>query len=189
MLASFLLLSFQVLAPWIGTNAQASPPSPSAASAPPPFNITAISAMANASIFECWQFGPFAAAPAPGVTGASALRLGRATDLSYTVFPANTTGGLHHAPRVQFVVFMSGLARVTLPSPTGDTLAIRGGGRNSVIVAADTADVSGLGHRTDYPSGAATAVLQVPLLAGRLGMARHAVLHQGPCTEKEMSGF
>ncbi|KAL8367139.1 hypothetical protein RB595_008898 [Gaeumannomyces hyphopodioides] len=173
-----------------GINAQAGGSNPT-----PALNITAISAASNASTLECWQFGPLAAVSAPGVSGASALLLGgAASSVSYTVFPANTTGGPHHAPRLQLVVFLSGLARITLPSSSGGgngtatSFDVRGG-RNGIIVAADTRDVSGLGHTTDYPGDEPTVVLQMPIAAGRPGFGRYSVLHEGPCTEEEMSGL
>ncbi|KAL8326659.1 hypothetical protein RB597_003121 [Gaeumannomyces tritici] len=154
---------------------------------PPPLNITAISAASNASTLECWQFGPLPAASAPGVSGAAALLLlgGAASSVSYTVLP--------DAPRLQLVVFLWGLARITLPSSSADgndtaaSFDVRGG-RNGIIVAADTRDVSGLGHTTDYPGDEPTVVLQMPIATGRLGFGRYSVLHEGPCTE-EMSGL
>ncbi|KAL8357249.1 hypothetical protein RB598_002200 [Gaeumannomyces tritici] len=119
---------------------------------------------------------------------------GAASGVSYTVFPANITGRPHNAPRLQLVVFLSGLARITLPSSSADgndtaaSFDVRGG-RNGIIVAADTRDVSGLGHTTDYPGDEPTVVLQMPIAAGRLGFGRYSVLHEGPRTEEEMSGL
>ncbi|KAL8420988.1 hypothetical protein RB596_001963 [Gaeumannomyces avenae] len=178
-----------------GTNAQVGGSNPTPPP-PPPLNITAISAASNASTLECWQFGPLAVVSAPGVSGAAPLLLlgGAASSVSYTVFPANTTGGPHNAPRLQLVVFLSGLARITLPSSsaggngTAASFVVRGG-RNGIIVAADTRDVSGPGHTTDYPGDEPTVVLQMPIAAGRLGFGRYSVLHEGPCTEEEMSGL
>lgn len=185
--AAGLLVALALCSQSQGVDAQATNTRP-----PPPLNITAIVGVSNLSVLQCWQFGPLTSVSAPGVTGASALLLGgAASQLSYTVFPPKTTGGLHHSPRLQFVVFLSGMARIKLPSDgggNGTTFDVKGG-RNGLIVAADTRDVSGLGHSTDYPGNEPTTVLQLPIAAGRFGFGRYSVLHQGACTEAEMSGL
>ncbi|KAI6626569.1 hypothetical protein MCOR07_002407 [Pyricularia oryzae] len=154
----------------------------------PPLNVTAISASGGDSTFECWQFGPFTSVTAPGVNDASALLLTTAaTQVNYAMFPAGSTGGLHRSPRLQFVVFMTGRARITLPNGNG-TYEINGGGRGCMIVSADTSDVSRVGHTTDYPGDTPTGVMQVPITNGRQGLGRYRVLHQGTCTEEELGG-
>lgn len=61
------------------------------------------------------------------------------------------------------------------------------GGKYGLIVAADTRDVSVLGHRTEYPSAADTVALQVPIAEG--STFDYRLLHRGACTEVEMSGL
>ena len=82
----------------------------------------------------------------------------------------------------RYVAFLSGVAHVTLPdSPEAATIH---GGRNGLIIAADTADVSRKGHNTDYPSGQETTAIQIPTQGGMV--PEHKVLHAGPCQKKEM---
>ena len=67
-------------------------------------------------------------------------------------------------PARRLVLFTSGLAHVTLPN-SSDEAWIQGG-KYGLIVAADTPDVSGDGHFTEYPGDADTVALQVPLKDG-----------------------
>jgi hypothetical protein len=59
--------------------------------------------------------------------------------------------------------------------------------QQGLIVAADTHEVSALGHRTQYPSAADTIALQVPIKDGTT--FDYDLLHPGACTEEEMSGL
>ena len=83
--------------------------------------------------------------------------------------------------RGRYVAFLSGVAHVTLPD-NPDTATIQGG-RNGLIIAADTAAVSTKGHNTDYPSGQETIAIQIPTQGGVV--PEHTVLHAGPCRKKE----
>lgn len=86
----------------------------------------------------------------------------------------------------RWVVFLSGLAHITLPAgSTGG--AYVSGGPLGVIFAADTADVSGTGHNTSYPGLAETIALQVPTLDGEI--PAHSVLRRGPCTAEDFVGL
>lgn len=80
------------------------------------------------------------------------------------------------------MVFLSGLAHITLPNST--TEAWIEGGKNGVILALDTANVSALGHFTTYPSRERTTSVLIPL--GEEGVPRHRVLHEGPCRGEEL---
>lgn len=80
------------------------------------------------------------------------------------------------------MIFLSGLAHVTLPESKAE--AWIPGGKNGAILALDTADVSRLGHITEYPSGDSTFVMQIPLGAG--GVPPHRVLHSGACHAEEL---
>lgn len=82
----------------------------------------------------------------------------------------------------RWVVFTSGLAIVSLPNST-ETATIHGG-RNGLILAVDTKNVSALGHRTTYPSTKETIGIQIPTRNNEI--PAHSVLHAGPCKSGEM---
>lgn len=84
----------------------------------------------------------------------------------------------------RIVVFLSGLAHVTLPNSTDE--AWIQGGRYGTIIAVDTAAVSKFGHITTYPSDADTVALAIPFENGVF--PKHTVLHSGPCTFPELTG-
>lgn len=81
------------------------------------------------------------------------------------------------------MIFLSGLAHVTLPH--SDKEAWIRGGKQGAILALDTAQVSGDGHFTRYPSDEVTVALQVPLKEKKV--PGHRVLHGGACQGKEVS--
>ena len=87
-----------------------------------------------------------------------------------------------HQRYIRWVVFLSGLAHITLPNST--TEAWVEGGKNGVILALDTVDVSAFGHFTTYPSQERTTAVQIPL--GEKGVPGHWVLHEGPCSGEEV---
>lgn len=80
------------------------------------------------------------------------------------------------------MIFLSGLAHITLPNSTAEAWIT--GGKNGAILALDTADVSELGHITKYPSKESTVALQIPL--GEEGVPAHHVLHAGGCKGVEL---
>ena len=82
----------------------------------------------------------------------------------------------------RYVFFFAGLAHVTLPNSTHEAWIL--GGKNGLIVAADTAAVSTLGHVTTYPSQEETMALQIPTAGGIV--PPHTVLHEGACRRCEM---
>ena len=86
---------------------------------------------------------------------------------------------------VRFVAFLAGTIHITLPHRTEE--AWIKGGKYGLIIAADTADVSEHGHRTEYPGDSNTVAIQIPLAEGTL--FNHALLHQGPCTDLETTGI
>ena len=77
----------------------------------------------------------------------------------------------------RFVAFTSGEAVVSIPGSASK--AHIKGGRDGLIFAADTANVSTMGHLTQYLSGQETTALQIPTAGG--GIPAHTVVHQGPC--------
>ncbi|KAI0392136.1 hypothetical protein F5Y17DRAFT_438006 [Xylariaceae sp. FL0594] len=151
------------------------------------FNVTAIGARNGSSTLECWQMAQsFNTSNTPGTTGTAQTALGSVASLSYTVIPPNFDGGIHNAPHNQWVVFLSGLAYITLP---GDncTSAYVSGGEFGTIFAADIAAVSTTGHRTQYPGTTETIALQIPTQDDTI--PEHQVLHDGPCSPGEISGI
>ncbi|KGO78463.1 hypothetical protein PITC_069260 [Penicillium italicum] len=147
-------------------------------------NVTVLGARHNRSTLECWALQPgFETSDLPGQVGSATLDLGTiGGNASFAVLPAGFDGGRHNAPTLQWVVFLSGLAHITLPNST--TEAWIKGGKNGAILALDTADVSELGHFTTYPSKERTTSVVIHI--GEKGVPGHRVLHQGPCQGKEL---
>lgn len=83
----------------------------------------------------------------------------------------------------RWVVFLAGTAVISLPNST-EKATIQGG-RQGLILAADTKNVSTLGHITTYPSQNSTVYVQIPLANSTVPM--HKVLHTGPCLDEEQS--
>lgn len=81
----------------------------------------------------------------------------------------------------RYVIFLSGLAHITLPNST-DEIWVRGG-KDGLIVAAD--GQSEFGHVTTYPGGADTVAVQVPWEVA----PGYEVLYGGGCREEEMVGI
>ncbi len=78
---------------------------------------------------------------------------------------------------------MSGLAHISLANSTDEAFIY--GGKNGLIFAADTVDVSPKGHSTNYPSKEETRAIQVP--TGGI-VPQYAVLYSGPCKGKQLLG-
>ncbi len=76
---------------------------------------------------------------------------------------------------------MAGEAVVSLPNST-QTATIQGG-RYGLILAADTANASKLGHITKYPSMKETVAIQIPTANNEI--PSHSVLHEGACRHEE----
>jgi hypothetical protein len=181
-------------------------------------NVTTLATLNGKSIFQCWALASgFATSSQQGTAGAQILQLGNLSNASYSILPARFNAGIHTAPTVQcvphfllrcchllnwraarrrWVVFLSGVAHITLPD---ETLPIDGnstqyateawvsGGPYGTILATDTIEESALGHITTYPSGEETRVLQIPIADGAI--PAHTVLDAtGPCAETELLG-
>ncbi|KAG5926016.1 hypothetical protein E4U42_003726 [Claviceps africana] len=152
----------------------------------PSLNVTALTAANGVSLFECWQLAaPFLGSAEPGIAGAIKLSLGEMGNASYAVIPPRFDGGFHHAPAFQFVVFLSGLAQISLYE--GDEQVWVHGGKYGLIIAADTADRTKNGHRTQYPSASDTIAMEIPI-RDREGF-KYSVLHSGACRESDMTGL
>jgi len=154
------------------------------AASPSTLNLTALAAQNGSSVFECWSLQPgFTSSAQPGTAGAVSLQLGDLANASYSILPAGFDAGRHNAPNIQYVVFLSGLAYITLPNSTADVWVE--GGQSGVIIATDTAAVSTYGHITTYPSSMETIALQIPTEGGLV--PNHTVLHSGPCATTEQN--
>ncbi|KAG5999757.1 hypothetical protein E4U54_001685 [Claviceps lovelessii] len=152
----------------------------------PSLNITALTAANGVSLFECWQLTtPFRQSSESGVVGALKLPLGEMGNVSYNVIPPRFDGGFHHSPALQFVLFLSGLAQISLYE--GDEQVSVHGGKYGLILAADTADRTTNGHRTQYPSAADTIAIELPVRDP--DALKYTVLHPGACRESEMTGL
>ncbi|KAL9028551.1 MAG: hypothetical protein Q9196_003102 [Gyalolechia fulgens] len=146
-------------------------------SSPNYLDITAISAKNGISTIERWRLAsPFTTATEAGASGASFASLGPTENASYIVLPPHFDGGPHNAPTVQYVALLAGEAVISIPE-TGQSVTIKGG-KNGLFIAADTADVSRVGHVTKYPSGEPTVVVTMPIRDGK--MPEHSVLDEGP---------
>ncbi|KAI9879906.1 MAG: hypothetical protein M1830_006573 [Pleopsidium flavum] len=151
--------------------------------APTFLNLTAISAVNGESTLECWQLSnPFTVSNQAGTTGTAVQQLGNVANASYAIIPAQFNGGVHCAPAVQYVAFLSGLAHITLPNSKQE--AWIHGGQHGLIIAADTAAVSKEGHITKYPSKKETTALQIP--TAEEAVPEHIVLHEGACQRSEV---
>ncbi|KAF5872212.1 uncharacterized protein Bfra_005566 [Botrytis fragariae] len=160
----------------------ASYPSPVNA-VPTNFNLTAITASKNISIFQCWQLtDPIISGEQPGYGSEMILQnLGAMGNATYGYLSANFPGAAHVAPAAQYVVLLSGQMVITI-SETNQTATFTAGA-NGIIVAADTQDKSANGHMTaslDEP----VATLQIPFLGGV--PPGYKVLHDGVCGEDEL---
>ncbi|KAK8851053.1 hypothetical protein PGQ11_013532 [Apiospora arundinis] len=157
------------------------------AEATPKLNITAIGASGDKSTLECWQLdAPFAVSDTPGTRGSAVAKMGNVSNMAFTVLPAHFDGGLHTAPANQWVMFISGMAHITVPGDDSDGAYVLGG-EFGLIFAADTANVSEKGHYTRYPGIVETVALQIPTLNGEI--PPHQVVRPGPCLTNDTVGL
>ncbi|MCJ1325583.1 hypothetical protein MMC10_002246 [Thelotrema lepadinum] len=174
---STLLTLFLLLSTLMSLVVKGAPTDPSV------LNLTAISAENGQSIFECWQLkAPFLDSNQAGTDGAVFAQLGNASNASFAILPPKFSAGLHNAPFVQYVVFTSGRAHISLPNSTEK--AIVHGGKRGLLIAADTADISEHGHNTTYPSDENTISINIPTKNGKI--PKHTCLYRGPCKDTEM---
>jgi hypothetical protein len=87
----------------------------------------------------------------------------------------------------RFTAVLSGLVHITVPGstlgPSVSEVWIQGG-RNGLIIATDTSSQSRHGHFAEFPSDAATVLVQIPMANGII--PDHDILHAGPCGWEEM---
>jgi hypothetical protein len=94
------------------------------------------------------------------------------------------------AHEARFSIVLSGLVHFKIPNSTLEPSASEAwiaGGRNGLIIAADLASHSQYGHFAEFPSDAATVLVQVPTANG--GIPDHDILHAGPCGWEDMIGL
>ena len=77
---------------------------------------------------------------------------------------------------------LSGFGQVVMPHT--DQSAYISGGKNNIIIAADTPDICDDGHISIYPSGGPTTILMIPFRDGKI--PPHRVLHDGVCEEHSL---
>ncbi|KAI9747111.1 MAG: hypothetical protein M1815_004616 [Lichina confinis] len=128
-----------------------------------PLRVTTLFGRNGRTVLECWQLpSSFAIGQDSGIEGNLLTTLGPVTSANLAIIKPGHNGGLHRAPRVQFVIWTSGLAKVTIPD-SKDVAWMEGGG-NGLLLAADTKDVvEDDGHITTYPSREQTVAFALPL--------------------------
>ncbi|KAF8526675.1 hypothetical protein BU17DRAFT_82893 [Hysterangium stoloniferum] len=112
----------------------------------------------NASAYKCWRVQPpFSISSQSGTVGAKIQQIGDIKGGNVVFFNQSsvTHAGLHNAPSPQ--------PKLALPL-------------GALIVANDTAEVSKIGHNTDWAVGS----IAMQLLFSN-GVLNHTVVHEGPC--------
>ncbi|KAL2014814.1 hypothetical protein VTN00DRAFT_2339 [Thermoascus crustaceus] len=143
---------------------------------PSTLNVTTVAARNNISTLECWALQPgFIRSTQPGTIGSAMTPMGLLGNGSYSILPPRFNGGRHNAPAKQWVIWLSGLAHITLPYSSDEAWVL--GGEHGALLFLDTADVSAEGHYTDYPSDEVTISLQIPFAEDN--PPEHRVLHMG----------
>ena len=149
-----------------------------------PWNFTAISAdSSRQSVIECWQtLSPFIPIPNQNVL---ITAFNTTSTVAYAVFPPHGDAGLHNAMNPQWIVVLSGLARVSIPSPNSNTSYVQSVdiGPGQIALATDTANVSIKGHESTWPTGQPTTSLMLNADFSQIPL--HKVLHRGGCTKLE----
>ncbi|KAI5920844.1 hypothetical protein F4810DRAFT_402295 [Camillea tinctor] len=145
-------------------------------------NVTAVGAHEGRSRFECWELSaPFVSSSQPGIAGTQTTSLGDVANITYNVVPAGFESPFHTAPVNQWVIVLTGLAILTLPDNSSYAAsALAASGELGLLFAADTPDVSDLGHGGYFPGAGETVFVQIPTRGG--GVPEHRVVSdQGPC--------
>lgn len=91
--------------------------------------------------------------------------------------PARQTTMMHRLTSLsecRYVALLSGEAIISIPE-TGQSVRIEGG-KDGLIIAADTKDVSVRGHRTVYPGAEQTVAISIPVREGRV--PEHVVVEE-----------
>lgn len=178
-----------------------------APTAPPKLQVTAITGVNGQSAFQCWEISdPWVVSTDSGLAGNYKLKGVDAG--TYVAIKPYYDGKLHQAPIVQYVFshllyktmstlqqlslvggwlihwclryvnIVSGLMHLTLPN-SKDEAWVPGGTKDSLILAADTVDVSSDGHRTEYVGTEEFRGVGLRVASGAPPV--HTVVHKGPC--------
>jgi len=137
--------------------------------------VNALIGKDDASAVQCWQVEPpFGISQQAGTVGAKIQQLGNMQHATVVFFNETgpTAAGLHPAPAPQWVITLAGSGVVTLPT-TGQKVSLPLG---SIIIANDTAEVSKIGHNTDWAAG--SIAVQLPF---ENGVVNHTVINDGIC--------
>ncbi|KAI0179818.1 hypothetical protein GGR52DRAFT_568589 [Hypoxylon sp. FL1284] len=148
-------------------------------------NVTAISARDGVSTLECWQMDrPLEIPTQSDLPGSIRGVLSNVSTVTYTVLPPKYDSPVHPAPTKLWVVVV-GFSQVTVP---GDDVGFyTSSDTSSLFFAADTADVSSTGHRSQNPGDAETISFQIPTQGAVV--PPHSVVHMGPCGAKDFVGM
>ncbi|MCJ1434403.1 hypothetical protein MMC27_003771 [Xylographa pallens] len=147
------------------------------------FNLTAIAARDGKSLFQCWQLSnPLSVSATAGIVGAAIQQLGQLGAAEYDWLPAHYPGTAHPAPVPQYVIFLSGRVRISMPESSESHVFI--GGKHAILFADDTAAKSETGH--------VSSVLHMDLESVILPTANgaappHSVLYDGVCQAPELT--
>ncbi|KAF6225567.1 hypothetical protein HO133_009567 [Letharia lupina] len=143
-------------------------------------NITVTAAAFRNSVIQCWQLStPLITSTQSGTRGSMVAQLGDLSNATYSIIPAETNGGAHTAPYPQFVAFVSGAAKITIPGSTQE--AFVHAGKNGLLFAADTAALSRSRYGIIFTKE--TFLMHVPTAGGIV--PPHTVLYTGPCRGDE----
>lgn len=159
-------------------------------SAPDYLNFTAIAGDGQLnSQFQCWQT-PQPLLSIPTLPGASYALFNSSPAFAFANFAAHSKANLVPAQSPQWIVILSGLARIRIPAAGAD--GTNGTtysdsvefGPGSLVLATDTKNVSTRGHASDWPSEDATSALMLQVSDDLI--PAHTVLHTGACTPEEI---
>lgn len=147
------------------------------------FNLTAISAFNNASILECWQITlPLTISQTAGIQGAAVQQLGNVSSMVWSSLPGGFAGPPHPAPSVQYNVILSGTLHVTIPNSSQEVTVVSG--KRSLLIAADTANVSRTGHISSLLGKEQGTSLMIPTANNEI--PPHKVIHAGACGKRDL---
>lgn len=85
---------------------------------------------------------------------------------------------------VRFVVYLSRSIEIVIPETKSYAVFTAGRRGQTIIISADTADVSAAGHISNYLNSDAQ-FLQLPFAGGKI--PHHKVLYNGVCKTEELS--
>ncbi|KAK7973249.1 hypothetical protein PG988_007383 [Apiospora saccharicola] len=123
-----------------------------------------------------------------GLIGAASSFLGDVANMTYSVTSAGFNGGTHNTPYNQQMGRSTRWIQYS-HSPDDPAAGLYGMKEmpSGLFFAADTADLSHVGHGALNPGYTSTIFLQIPTLDNKI--PEHTVLHAGVCTAKDTIGL